>query len=210
MKKLLLSLLAVSALAFTAQAQTEKGNWTLGGAVIFDTYKLDYLPKNNTSWAVEPSIGYFVAHNIEVGTSIGYVYNKYYTNNAGGGITSYTAIKTAAFEVSPYARAYRNITDQFKFFGQLSVPLSFGNTKNSATDDGNYTKVNGNHSVGVNLSPGLAFFPSKRFGIEFAVNGIGYNTSRNNDGSGNKLGETKDFSIGANLLAPKIGVKFYL
>jgi len=210
MKKLLPLLITLSVLAFSVKAQTEKGTWTAGGLVELNTSKQDGAPKSNVYWNIAPSIGYFVAHNIEVGTSIGYYYSKYYTNVGSGGIITSASVKTTLFEVSPYARVYKNITDQFKFFGQLSVPLSFGKTR----EGGDITSLeqisNKNHTVGAALSPGFVFFPGKKFGIEFSVNGISYNTLHYNNSDGGVFNNTKTFNIGANFFAPKIGVKFYL
>ncbi|WP_158795906.1 outer membrane beta-barrel protein [Pedobacter sp. L105] len=210
MKKLLFSLIALTGLALTTQAQTEKGTWTLGGDVELNTGKVDGNPKSNVNWLVEPTVGYFVAHNFEVGTAIGYSYDKSYSTATVGGVTTGESFKTTAFVVAPYARAYKNITDQFKFFGQLSVPMSFGKDKTGDANGDNFVKTNSENNVGVALSPGFAFYPSKSFGIEFSVNGISYNTDRLNDANGDKISNDKSFNIGANFFAPKIGVKFFL
>ena len=210
MKKLILSLIAVTGLALTTQAQTEKGTWTVGGAVILDTYKTSGMPKNNTSWKAEPTIGYFVAHNIEVGVDFGYVYNKYYINDIGpadGPII--TAEKNTAFIISPYARIYKDINDQFKFFGQISVPITSVSDKTDYGNDGDFIKNGSTKNFGVSLSPGLAFFPAKRFGIEFSVNGISYGSSRYKDANGNQVSSNKEFNISGNFFAPRIGVRFY-
>lgn len=204
MKKLLLSLIAVSALAFTTQAQTEKGKFSLGGNVQFSTDKARGADKSDVNFTVLPTVGYFVADNFSVGTAVGYTFSKNYTP------ATPTVLKSQAFVVAPFARAYKNITDQFKFFGQLSVPMAFGNNKVSVDNGDNYTKVGKDNTVGVALSPGFAFFPSKRFGIEFSVQGISYNDATAKDANDNKIGGDKNFTIGANMLAPKIGVQFYL
>jgi len=204
MKKLLLSLFAVTALALTTQAQTEKGNYMIGGNVEFNSEKVDGNSKADIDFAIVPSIGYFISDNFAVGTGIGYQFAKSYSES---GVNS---VKTQAFVVSPFARYYAGITEQFKFFGQLSVPMSFGNTKASTDNGDNYYKTNNNNSVGVALSPGFAFFPSKKFGIEFSVNGISYNDNRLENANGDKITGNKNFNIGANFFAPKIGVQFYL
>jgi hypothetical protein len=209
MKKLLLSLLAVSALAFTTQAQTEKGNFMVGGNVEFNSGKTDGNPKSNINFSVVPSVGYFIANDVAVGTGIGYQFSKdynYLTVNPATGFST----KRTAFVVSPFVRGYKSINDQFKFFGQLSVPMSFGNTKRGDVNGDNFAKISKDNSVGVALSPGFAFFPSKKFGIEFSVNGISYNDFNAKDASGTTQGGSKNFNIGANFFAPKIGVQFYL
>lgn len=208
MKKLLLSLIAVSALAFTTQAQTEKGKFMIGGNVQFNSSKVDGADKSDINFTVVPSVGYFVMDNLAVGTGVGYTFDRTTVNGFDGAANSFR--KDQAFVVSPFARYYKGISESFKFFGQLSVPMSFGNTKVSADNGDNYTKVAENNTVGVSLSPGFAFFPSKKFGIEFSVNGISYNDNTFNNGNGDKVSGNKNFNIGANFFAPKIGVQFYL
>ena len=207
MKKLVLSLIAVTALAFSTQAQTEKGNYIIGGNVELNSGKNDGAPKSNINFSIVPSVGYFVTDNLAIGTGVGYQFNKYYSIQPAN---TFSSTKQQAFVVSPFARYYKGINEQFKFFGQLSVPMSFGNTKVGDVDGNNYVKVSKDNNVGVALSPGFAFFPSKKFGIEFSVNGISYNDYSRKDGNDNDNGGSKNFNIGANFFAPKIGVQFYL
>ena len=202
MKKVLLSLIAVAGLAFTTQAQTEKGNFLLGGNLELNTDKNDGAAKTDLNFSVVPSVGYFFTNNFAVGTGIGYEYAKTYNAT--------TSAKSTAFVVSPFLRGYKGINDQFKFFGQLSVPMAFGHNKIGDANGDNFVKTGNNNSVGVALSPGISFFPSKKFGIESSVNGISYNDYRAEDANGNKTGGSNNFNIGANFFAPKIGVQFYL
>ncbi|WEK20642.1 MAG: outer membrane beta-barrel protein [Candidatus Pedobacter colombiensis] len=201
MKKLLLSLIAVSAFAFSTQAQTQKGKFIVGGNVAFDTNKSDADgAKSNTSFRIVPSVGYFVSDNIAVGTGVGYSYDK-----------TINRFENQAFVVSPFGRYYANLSESFKFFGQLSVPMEFGTAK-SVNADGNVgSKVGSSTKIGVALSPGFAFFPTKRIGIEFGVNGLSYNNSRFEDANGDKIkGAGSDsFSLGANFFKPNLGIQFH-
>ncbi|MET4140395.1 outer membrane beta-barrel protein [Pedobacter sp. UYP1] len=207
MKKLLLSLIAVSALAFTTQAQTEKGKFMLGGNVEFNSTKENGASKSDTKFNIVPSVGYFISDNFAIGTGVGFGFAKDQKNTTA---LPNAATKTQEFVVAPFARYYKGINESFKFFGELSVPMAFGNNKATADGD-NYTKVSKYNNVGVALSPGFAFFPSKKFGIEFSVRGISYNNNSLKDNDGNKInGSDKSFNIGANFFAPKIGVQFYL
>jgi len=208
MKKLLLSLIAVSALAFTTQAQTEKGKFILGGSVEFNSSKDNDASKADTRFSIVPSVGYFVSDNFAIGTGVGFGTSKNHVD-AVGNVAGFTT-KSEAFVVAPFARYYKGITEQFKFFGQLSVPMAFGNNKLGDNDGNNYAKTSKFSNVGVALSPGFAFFPSKKFGIEFSVEGISYNNSSDKNGNGDKIGGNKEFNIGANFFAPRLGVQFYL
>jgi outer membrane protein W len=181
----------------------------LGGNVQFSTQKNDGAPKSDINFNVVPSIGYFISNNFAVGTGVGYQFAKYYSNTVVDGTNVGSSTKVSAFVVSPFARYYKNITDQFKFYGQLSVPMSFGTTKDGDANGDNFVKVSKDNNVGVALSPGFAFFPSKKFGIEFSVQGISYNDQSFKDANDNKIGGTKDFSIGANFFNPNLGVQFF-
>ena len=211
MKKLLLSLVAVSAFAFSSQAQTEKGKIMVGGNVAFDTKKSDAAgAKSNTNFQIVPSVGYFVADNFAVGTGVGYSYSKT-SGIAGPNNTVISGNKNSSFVVSPFGRYYANLSESFKFFGQLSVPMAFG--KDKAVDaDGNVgAKTASTTEIGVALSPGFAFYPTKKIGIEFALNGLNYNNLRKEDGNGDKIKGAgyDEFSFGANFFSPKIGIQLH-
>jgi outer membrane protein len=200
MKKLLLSLVAVAALTFGANAQTEKGKIILGGNVGFNSSKVDGASKADVNFSVVPSVGYFVSDNFAIGTGVGYEYEKTVSANRG---------QLEAFKVAPFGRYYVNLTDQFKFFGQLSVPLAFGSLKSVEANGDTGSKYASTTSIGVNVAPGFAFFPNKKIGIEFSVNGLGYeNFSTKAEATGDKV-KTNSFGFEANTFAPKLGVQFH-
>jgi hypothetical protein len=201
MKKLLLSIFAVAALGFSTQAQTEKGKIMLGGNLAFDSQKSDAAnSKANTSFEIVPSVGYFVSDNIAVGTGIGYSYDK----NIG-------TTKNEAFVVSPFGRYYTNISEQFKFFGQLAVPMQFGSAHAVDAQGDEGAKLGKSTQIGVALSPGFAFFPTKKIGIELALNGLSYTNYRVEDANENdvKGAGYDNVSFGTNFFAPKLGIQFH-
>lgn len=201
MKKLLLSLVAVAAITFGANAQTEKGKIILGGNVGFNSSKVDGASKADVNFSVVPSVGYFVSDNFAIGTGVGYEYDK----TASGIIRG----QVEAFKVAPFGRYYVNLTEQFKFFGQLSVPLAFGSLKDVDVNGETGSKVGTTTSIGVNVAPGFAFFPNKKIGIELSVNGLGYeNYTVKAEGTGAKQ-KTNSFGLEANAFAPKLGVQFH-
>ncbi|WAC39727.1 outer membrane beta-barrel protein [Pedobacter sp. SL55] len=199
MKKILLSLVAVAALTFGANAQTEKGKIILGGNVGFNSTKVDGAQKADVNFSVVPSVGYFVGNNFAIGTGVGYDYDKSVSTNR----------QNEAFKVAPFGRYYVNLTDQFKFFGQLSVPLAFGSLKAVDANGDTGSKFASTTSIGVNVAPGFAFFPNKKVGIEFSVNGLGYeNFSTKLEATGTKV-KSNSFGFEADTFAPKLGVQFY-
>ena len=200
MKKLLLSLVAVSALAFSTQAQTEKGKILLGGGVGFNSTKAEGASKSDIRFNVVPSVGYFISDNIAIGTGVGYNYNKKVSDK----------VLNQAFEVAPFGRYYVGLSDQFKFFGQLSVPMSFGNVKavDGVTGDVG-DKLGSTTNIGVQLAPGFAFYPTKRVGIEVSVDGLGYNNYTVKDAATGNKAKTDSFGLSASTVAPRLGVMFH-
>src|SRR5690606_24554239 len=107
------------------------------------------------------------------------------------------------FTVAPYSRLY-SANGPVRFFGQLSVPMGWGSMK--VNDD----KVANVSSYGVELAPGVAYFPTSNIGLEFKVRGLYYNSNNvepTADGASKTTVNT--FGLDANSLAPTIGVQFY-
>jgi len=196
MKKLFLTLSAAIAVTFAANAQTEKGKTILGGNVSYDYTKVKDADVEGHSLNVLPSVGFFVSDNFAIGTGIGYAYEE---NTSLAEV--FEGNKVSAFSVAPFARLYKGDGD-FKFFGQLSVPMAWGSAKE---DD---TKLGNTESYGVALSPGFAYFPTSKIGIELSVRGLYYQNNSLKYEEGEKV-STNSFGLNANSLAPSIGVQFY-
>src|SRR5690554_766681 len=204
MKKLFLSLALLGVVIFSSQAQTEQGKFIVGGNVYYNSSKSDAAgAKASHEFSIVPNVGYFVNDNIAVGTGIGYESRKASVSGDFG--------KTESFVVSPFGRYYMPLADKFHFFGQLSVPMAFGNVKALDSDLEVGDKTGSSTSIGVALSPGFAFFPSSRIGIEFALNGVSYNDYSVEDRDGNTVegAGNQSFSIGSDFFAPRLGIQFH-
>jgi len=195
MKKLFLTLTAAVALTFAAKAQTEKGNLFLGGSVGYEYQKFNGSDHSTQGFSVIPNIGYFINDNFAIGTGVGYSYGQSYTDDVKN--------QVQGFHVAPFARLYKGGNDTFKFFGQLSVPMAWGSMKL----DGE--KVATTADYGVQLSPGVAFFPHKNVGIELSVQGLyyGHNQIKVED-TGAKT-NSNSFGLASDFFAPQLGVQFY-
>lgn len=197
MKKLFLTLSAAVALTFAANAQTEKGKIVLGGNVSYDYTKEKDMDTESHALGILPSVGFFVSDNFAVGTGIGYAYEE---NTALSGVLG--GDKLNVFSVAPFARLYKG-DGNFKFFGQLSVPMGWGSVKDG--DD----KLGNTESYGVELAPGFAYFPTSKIGLEFSVRGLYYqNSTVKPEGAADNV-TTNSFGLNANSLAPRIGIQFY-
>ena len=195
MKKLLLTMIAGLGFGLVVNAQsTDKGNLMLGGNASYNYSKVVDLDSNKQTYSIIPQVGYFVKDNLAIGLGIGY---------AGATQIDASDIKTITgeFSIAPYARQYAG-TGDVKFFGQLSVPMGWGNHKVAGNE------VSSSERYGVSLSPGVAYFPTEKLGIELSVNGLHYEYSSLTPNNGTKVG-TNSFGLNANSLAPSIGVNFY-
>ncbi|WP_312137466.1 outer membrane beta-barrel protein [Sphingobacterium sp.] len=196
MKKLLLTLTAVTAITFASQAQTEKGKIILGGQVGFAGESIKDTDVKTTGFSIIPQVGYFVADNIAIGTGVGYSWNK-------AEETKDNDQTVGKFVVSPYGRMYSKNDGPVKFFGQLTVPMAWGTAKV------NDTKTATTADYGVELAPGIAYFPTSNIGIELKVRGLYYNNgSVKNETTDTKV-TTNSYGLDANSLAPTLGVQFH-
>jgi len=104
MKKVILSIALLSGIAFTTQAQTEKGKFLVGGNVSYSTVKSDAdNAKASHNFSIVPNVGYFVNDNIAVGTGIGYQSSKASQASLTG--------KQEAFVISPFGRYYTPVAE---------------------------------------------------------------------------------------------------
>ncbi|GAA4137064.1 hypothetical protein GCM10022216_12750 [Sphingobacterium kyonggiense] len=195
MKKLLLTLTAVSALSLAANAQTSKGTFLVGGSVSYEGTTIKDSDAKNNSFAIVPQLGYFVADNIAVGTGIGYNWAE---TESDAGVKN----TNNAFQLAPFGRIYSQNDGPVKFYGQLSVPMSWGTTKVDGDKTGTTAKY------GVELAPGLAFFPTSNIGIDFRVKGLYFN-SNNTEPTGGEKTTVSTYGLNASSLTPTVGVTFH-
>lgn len=193
MKKVLLTLTAVTTLVFASQAQTEKGKFLVGGSIGFENTKIKDSDVKGNAFSINPSVGYFVSDNWAIGTGVGYEWGKVETAKDNN-------VKTDAFKVAPFARNYVG-EGQFRFFSQLSVPMSFG--KNTTEEAGAKTEAK-YQNIGVELAPGFAFFPSSRVAIELKVRGLYFESHKNKASDVT----TNRFGLDADSFKPTLGVQF--
>ncbi|WP_343685986.1 outer membrane beta-barrel protein [Chryseobacterium gleum] len=216
MKKILL--MGAVALFGLSNAQIAKGTSYLSGQVGYyhnESNKFETQIKDDVI-KILPTAGYFVNNNLAVGLGIGYksAVTKYYVS--GAVIANPYEIKYTdnAFVVAPFVRKYWTLSDKLFLFGQLQVPLEFGQEKLDFNSKGNggdpilsapFTEKNNYTNIGVNIKPGLDYFLTKNWSIEATIGEFGYNTYKK-DMEGAK--RTNDYKFGINLASVTFGVKY--
>ncbi len=194
MKKILLTLTVIAGLTVTANAQTEKGKIMVGGLIEFQNSKIKDLDYKVNRFSINPTAGYFISDNWALGTSIGYTWDK--SDNG----QNYGSEKDE-FQVAPFVRKY-TVNGPVRFFAQLSIPMAWGT---ETTKSNNVEVKNKIENYGIELAPGIAYFPTSKIGVELKVRGL-YYKYRNNK---TKDEARTDFGLHANSLAPTLGVQFY-
>ncbi|AZA76756.1 porin family protein [Chryseobacterium sp. G0186] len=216
MKRILLT--GAVALFGLSNAQISKGTAYISGQL---GYSQNENKNNDTkieSFKVLPTVGYFVNTNLAVGLAVGYrSNNEKMTKTTGANPLSVAEYKDteSAFVVAPFVRKYWTVSDKFFLFGQLEVPMAFGQNKieaftalttaTGAVNTASISSTSNYTSIGVNIKPGLDYFLSKNWSIEATIGEFGYGTY-NYDFDGAK--RVNDYKFGLNLSSVTFGVKY--
>ena len=155
MKKNLLTLVLATAVMIT-NAQTDKGDWMVGGSFRLNT------EENNTTIALTPNAGVFIIRNLAVGGNVGVDYSKLGSN------------KTTDFRIGPFIRYY---------FTQANVrPILHGSFNYVNRQIKNVTS---NTEKGINffLAGGAAIFLNEQVSLD-ALLGYNHTKLKGFDGNG--------------------------
>jgi hypothetical protein len=159
MKKIIFGFICLFYGLFAA-AQTENGDWLVGGNFGLNT------SKNNTLIAFTPNAGYFVVNNLALGGNFSLNYSKSGNN------------KFTSFEVGPFARYYFT-TQQQTVRPILHASFNYLSTKNKINNVSSSTNTGSNYFIG----GGAAAFISRNVSID-ALLGYDHTKYKNFDGSG--------------------------
>jgi hypothetical protein len=156
MKKLALIFWMVMTACSAVKAQTDRGDWMVGGNMIIKT------PKNNSLFALQPSAGYFFANNFAAGALFNISFEK--TGDQ----------KTNEQSAGPFARYYFNLKNPaFKPF--LHAEWNIGN-KVTTLPSSKTTNTTSNFLLGA----GGAFFINSNVALE-AVAGFTHSKVQSQD-----------------------------
>ncbi|MCU0381962.1 MAG: porin family protein [Chitinophagaceae bacterium] len=149
----LILVLLLSSLA--GKAQTEKGDWLVGGLLDLNT------AKNSTTFQFSPNAGYFLLDNLVFGGNLVFSYNKF------------GALKSTSFGIGPFVRYYFTENKIRPFFaGDMTFEkVKFTTTNGSSTED----------AFNWFLGGGAAFFINENVALDGL---IGYAHSKVTDEAG--------------------------
>ncbi|MFM6953753.1 MAG: hypothetical protein ACKOWL_02085 [Sphingobacteriaceae bacterium] len=188
---------------------TQKGKWLVGANLGIFSYKHDDAAGTaykTSTMVFQPAVSYFIQDNLALGLVLGIGSSK----DISGGL-DYG--KSSGLSIAPSVRYYMPISNRFKFFGQLLVPIG---SEKTTLDQGAVVDVK-TQTMGVNLIPGFAFFPSQKISFELNAGSIYLQTFKTGADKYTYSGVT---FLGENLFSgdnsfnfnavPTIGIKFHL
>ena len=141
-----------------------------------------------TNFNILPSINYLVSDKLSIGLGIGYNYEST-EQKAREPTESDLTISTGTFVIAPMVNYFIPLgNDKFGIILGGMVPIAFGTTSNE-TKSGSTTTTNetSNTGFGVNIMPGVFYFPSPKFMLTASMgNIIGWNmlTRKTDEGTG--------------------------
>jgi hypothetical protein len=155
MKKIILAVF-LSAIITAINAQTEKGDWLVGGRIDLNT------SNNNTHIGFSPNGGYFIINNLAIGGNLMIDYSK-----SGNG-------KVTDLGFGPFARYY--------FTRAMARPLLQASVDYISRQIKNPASSTTNNGVNLFLGGGLAVFINQNVAIEILA-GYSNNKYKGIDGS---------------------------
>jgi hypothetical protein len=188
---------------------TQQGKWLVGANIGFNSFKTEVAgvegPKTNTL-LFQPAVSYFIKDDLAIGLVLGIGSKKRQ-------LAGVDDLKISGLSIAPSVRYYMPIGNRVKFYGQLLVPIGSEKT----TLDGGVALDVKTQTMGVNLIPGFAFFPSQKISLELNLGSIYFQTAKTGDEKNTYMGVSmlgEDLyanSESFNLYNPvTIGIKFHL
>ncbi len=216
MKKMLFTaLVAVFGLTSSAYAQFSAGTIAVGGGISISSENTKYESGSTTvegdpttSFNLSPSVGYFLADDLEVGVQVDFTRSGQSGEDFNG--DDYSEVSTI-FAFGPYARKYFSLGESAAFYGEAGLGIGAGKSKyeqGSTTYEYNKMSI---FSVGV--TPGFVFRPAERIGVELSAGFFGFTSVKSEDPEGDDedlTTKSNDFGLSLDLSNVSLGVKFYL
>lgn len=150
---------------FGAKAQT--GSILVGGDVTLNTTK---TPNGTTTDSKTT--------NFSFNPTVGYQFNEAWTAGLTGGISNSkttaptTDLKSSSYNVGPFVRYTRPLSEMFSIFGQLEGKFGSGKTKAGSATVSEYDAMN------INLYPAVFIDLKNKFGLNFNIGGISYASNK--------------------------------
>jgi opacity protein-like surface antigen len=172
MKKIIVVIAVGLLFGFAAKSQTQAGKIIVGGASAFDLSFFTTKDKpdqgtsapdtKNTSFNLQPEVGYFVIDNLAVGAMLnaGYSHSKQEANSRTFENNS------SQFLVGPFAKYYVGSSNLKPF---IEADILFGSGKNVLKETGNDDTTTKTSIFGFAVGAGAAYFITDNVSLDFGL-----------------------------------------
>ena len=193
-------------------AQQKKALVSIGGEIGYsyssDLEDIAYGPLENITsrYLINPSIGYFLTNNIELGIGLGFSH----TTNETKGENADSENKQNIFSISPFGRYYNYFNEDLGLFLELNLLYGFGNSENVYRS---VTKTNNDvTNYSVKLNPGLFYYISNTILISASINVLDYQKTKYKlQGSSTSIPETREvFHLGVDFKTVNLGIRIII
>ncbi|MCY7420747.1 MAG: hypothetical protein LH478_03280 [Chitinophagaceae bacterium] len=209
MKKFYASLVSIFLLSFIGYSQFQKGQKVLGGNVGFSTGKIDYTVPNQsrqTSFSINPSIGWFCKPNVLAGFGVSYGFNN--LKNSGTN-SQRNESKSQNMAVNAFSQKFLGVANKlfFTINSGASINYSFGKNEsfNGSSDISSKSNIYG---VNVNLAPGLSYRIGNHFLFDAYLSNlvnIGYTHSQTKGSNSSEKSVSNNFNLSSSLSNTSLG-----
>ncbi|GAA3959073.1 hypothetical protein [Hymenobacter antarcticus] len=207
MKKLILLALVVASTQSIQAQSIAAGTISLGGGIGYSRSSNKVSgTSNNTAYSNEgitsqfsftPTVGYFVADNLEVGLNLGYTsYHQFYTTTKSSPVVVVAELDpTTTLRVGPFVRYYKMLTEQFGLIGTLGLGYQNQRSQNYNNNNGPNSGIYDTKASGfyAGLTPGIVFFPIPKLGLSASMGSLGYGRLKYEHPSGGNTQLFKDY-----------------
>lgn len=184
--------------------QIKKGSFLIGGSILYNKKDQDLGFRQEKTFDLSPRIGYFIADNLAIGLGLNY---KFAYKNGLGSYAS-NGHKDTGFGISAFGRYYVNISNEFKFFGQLKLNATNGKLRYTDNNGNSYQDLYKYNQYTAALAPGFAFLPGKRWSVDLSLVLAQYRRKIINDAQIDVF-NSSDFQLGLSTISPEIGINFH-
>ncbi|HWA35893.1 MAG TPA: outer membrane beta-barrel protein [Cyclobacteriaceae bacterium] len=187
---------ALICIAIVTEAQTEKGNFLIGGGVSASrsSQTISSSDITSTSFGLTPSASYFVVDRFAAGLITSYSVGNATTETAGGSVKT----SNVSSGIGPTIRYYLPLGEKIWLFPEVDYLWNWNHSKIEAF--GSTPTDSKSNSQTFRIGPGLAYFIAKNVGVE----GILYYQNVNNN---NTSASTSTSTSSINF---RIGLQIYI
>jgi len=168
MKKIFSIFALIFVVAFSSLSTSAQHRFFIGGAL---NYNVNSETPNDddkyTTYGFMPYIGHILSSKMIIGLGLGYSGANDFEDD-----DNYN--KSSLVKITPFFRYRKQVNENLGVYGELNVPVGFGNSKGKVAS----TEYDGNKTThfGVNLGPGLDYAFSDRWVINTMWGVLGYHT----------------------------------